>query len=43
VLARALLAALGGTGKPADVVLDTELIVRGSTVASASLYADTTT
>jgi LacI family repressor for deo operon, udp, cdd, tsx, nupC, and nupG len=39
-LARALLASLNGTGEPTDVVLDTELVVRGSTVASASVYAD---
>jgi LacI family repressor for deo operon, udp, cdd, tsx, nupC, and nupG len=41
-LARTLLAALqGGAATPTDVVLDTELVVRGSTVAAASVYADT--
>ena len=28
------------TAEPSDVVLETELVVRGSTVAAASVYAD---
>jgi LacI family transcriptional regulator, repressor for deo operon, udp, cdd, tsx, nupC, and nupG len=40
-LAATLLAALHGAATPTDVVLDTELVVRGSTVAAASVYADT--
>ena len=40
LLAKSLLTALVKTAEPTDVVLETELIVRGSTVASASVYAD---
>lgn len=40
-LAVALLAALQDAREPTDVVLETELVVRGSTVAAASVYADT--
>jgi LacI family repressor for deo operon, udp, cdd, tsx, nupC, and nupG len=40
-LARTLLTALHGAVEPTDVVLDTELVVRGSTVAGASVYAGT--
>jgi DNA-binding LacI/PurR family transcriptional regulator len=42
VLARALLGSLIAAVDPADIVLGTELVVRGSTVASKSVYADTT-
>jgi len=39
-LAQALLdSLLAGVGEPEDIVLETELVVRGSTVASASVYA----
>jgi DNA-binding LacI/PurR family transcriptional regulator len=40
LLAQSLLTALVKDSEPTDVVLETELIVRGSTVASASVYAD---
>jgi DNA-binding LacI/PurR family transcriptional regulator len=40
-LAAALVACLADPIEATDVVLDTELIIRGSTVASASEYADT--
>lgn len=40
VLAQALLDSLVGTGEPSDLVLETELVVRGSTVADASVYAE---
>jgi DNA-binding LacI/PurR family transcriptional regulator len=40
-LAQTLLTALKGAIEPTDLVLDTELVVRGSTVARASVYADT--
>jgi DNA-binding LacI/PurR family transcriptional regulator len=40
LLAQSLLTALVKEAEPTDVVLETELIVRGSTVASASVYAD---
>jgi len=39
VLARELLDSLTDGAQPSDLVLDTELVVRGSTVASASVYA----
>jgi LacI family repressor for deo operon, udp, cdd, tsx, nupC, and nupG len=39
-LAVELLACLQNAGPATDVVLDTELVVRGTTVASASVYAD---
>ncbi|HTZ44360.1 MAG TPA: LacI family DNA-binding transcriptional regulator [Jatrophihabitans sp.] len=40
VLAQELLDSLSGAaGEPSDLVLDTELVVRGSTVAGASVYA----
>jgi DNA-binding LacI/PurR family transcriptional regulator len=39
VLAQELLDSLSGAVDPSDLVLDTELVVRGSTVASASVYA----
>jgi len=41
VLAQALLTALVTDAEPTDVVLETELVVRGSTVAAASVYAGT--
>ncbi len=41
VLAQALLTALVKDAEPTDVVLETELVVRGSTVAAASVYAGT--
>ncbi|UQX86666.1 LacI family transcriptional regulator [Jatrophihabitans telluris] len=43
-LAAMLLASLTNpdSAQPSDVVMETELVVRGSTVASASEYADTT-
>jgi DNA-binding LacI/PurR family transcriptional regulator len=41
-LARAVLASLVALREPSDVVLKTELVVRGSTVADASVYAETT-
>jgi len=40
LLARGLLASLGGKADVKDIVLETELVVRGSTVKSASVYAD---
>ncbi len=40
VLAQELLDSLSGTVEATDVVLETELIVRGSTDASASVYAN---
>ncbi|MDQ1738828.1 MAG: LacI family transcriptional regulator, repressor for deo operon, udp, cdd, tsx, nupC, and nupG, partial [Pseudonocardiales bacterium] len=40
LLAKSLLTALVKAAEPTDVVLETELVVRGSTVASASVYAD---
>jgi LacI family repressor for deo operon, udp, cdd, tsx, nupC, and nupG len=39
ILAQELLDCLAGTGEPSDLVLETELVVRGSTVAAASVYA----
>lgn len=39
VLAQQLLDSLNGTAKASDLVLETELVVRGSTVAAASVYA----
>ena len=39
VLAQELLESLSGNTEPSDLVLDTELVVRGSTVPSASVYA----
>jgi DNA-binding LacI/PurR family transcriptional regulator len=41
-LARAVLASLVDLREPRDIVLKTELVVRGSTVADASVYAETT-
>ncbi|HEX2903916.1 MAG TPA: LacI family DNA-binding transcriptional regulator [Jatrophihabitans sp.] len=41
VLAQELLDSLSGAVEPSDLVLDTELVVRGSTVPSASVYAET--
>lgn len=40
LLAKGLLASLTHDTEPSDVVLDTELVVRGSTVPAASVYAD---
>ena len=40
LLAQSLLSALVTDAEPTDVVLETELVVRGSTVAEASVYAD---
>jgi LacI family repressor for deo operon, udp, cdd, tsx, nupC, and nupG len=42
ILARALLASLNGATEATDVVLPTELVVRGTTVLEASVYADST-
>lgn len=39
VLAQELLDSLSGNAEPSDLVLDTELVVRGSTVPSRSVYA----
>jgi LacI family transcriptional regulator, repressor for deo operon, udp, cdd, tsx, nupC, and nupG len=39
VLAQELLDSLSGAAGPSDLVLETELVVRGSTVPSASVYA----
>ena len=39
VLAQELLDSLSGAAEPSDLVLETELVVRGSTVPSASVYA----
>ncbi|MDT0262867.1 LacI family DNA-binding transcriptional regulator [Jatrophihabitans lederbergiae] len=39
LLARGLLASLAHDTEPSDLVLDTELVVRGSTVPAASVYA----
>ena len=39
VLAQELLDSLSGTAEPSDLVLETELVIRGSTVPSASVYA----
>jgi DNA-binding LacI/PurR family transcriptional regulator len=39
VLAQELLDSLSGAADPSDLVLETELVVRGSTVTSASVYA----
>jgi DNA-binding LacI/PurR family transcriptional regulator len=39
VLAQELLDSLSGAAEPSDRVLETELVVRGSTVPSASVYA----
>jgi len=38
----ALLASLHGSAVPADIVLPTELVVRGSTVLDASVYGHPT-
>lgn len=40
-LARTLLASLNGSAQASDFVLATELVVRGSTVRAASVYAET--
>lgn len=41
VLAQELLDSLAGDMEPSDLVLETELVVRGSTVAGRSVYAET--